>query len=177
MVDILLTCAGEEVATILDTLKAAVAIDWPRDRMRVVVLDDKADEEVRRGVLLLGLENSNIHYSARVKTKGVPHHFKAGNLNHGLSYLEGIGGEKAEYVAALDADMIVETSWLRAIVGHLILDPEIALACPPQVSRHHSPSPGGSSLLRLDVLYSSVFRLISSSSSITYQKTTHFIKT
>ena len=135
MVDILITCCGEEVPVILDTVRAVTGIDWPQDRLRVVVLDDKASEEVRREVQLLGLEHPSIHYSARVKTKGVPHHFKAGNLNHGLRYFEAIGGEKAEYVAALDADMIVESSWLRAIIAHLITDPEIALACPPQVSR------------------------------------------
>ena len=134
MVDVLITCAGEEAAVILDTLRAAADVDWPQDRFRIVVLDDKASEEVRREVLLLGLENPNIHYSARTKIKGVPHHFKAGNLNHGLQYLHSIGGEKAEYVAALDADMIVEREWLRAIISHLIVDPEIALACPPQVS-------------------------------------------
>ncbi|KAF6227974.1 hypothetical protein HO133_007702 [Letharia lupina] len=133
MVDVLITCAGEETVVVLDTLRAAAAIDWPRDRMRVVVLDDKASEEVRREVELLGLDNPSIHYSARKKTKGVPHHFKAGNLNHGLSYVDGLEGEKAEYVAALDADMIVERAWLRAIIAHLITDPGLALACPPQL--------------------------------------------
>lgn len=138
MVDVFITCAGEEVAVILDTLKAAAGVDWPRDRLRVLVLDDKASDEVRREVQLLGLEHSGIHYTARTKTKGVPHHFKAGNLNHGLSYVEGIKGGKAEYVAALDADMIVEKSWLRALLAHLVTDPELALACPPQASSPHS---------------------------------------
>lgn len=138
MVDVFITCAGEEVAVILDTLKAAASVDWPRDRLRVVVLDDKASEEVRREVQMLGLQNPSIHYTARTKTKGVPHHFKAGNLNHGLSYVESINGGKAEYVAALDADMIVERPWLRAILAHLIIDPGLALACPPQVCRPHS---------------------------------------
>lgn len=154
MVDVLITCAGEETVVVLDTLRAAAAIDWPRDRMRVVVLDDKASEEVRREVELLGLDNPSIHYSARKKTKGVPHHFKAGNLNHGLSYVDGLEGEKAEYVAALDADMIVERAWLRAIIAHLITDPGLALACPPQVCRSLINTLGGSSLLRLDMPYS-----------------------
>lgn len=139
LVDVFITCAGEDVVTIIDTLKAAADIDWPRDRMRLVVLDDKADEEVRREVHLLSLENPNIYYSARVKTKGVPHHFKAGNLNSGLSYIAGLEIEKAEYVACLDADMIVERPWLRAVIAHLVVNPQYALACPPQVSRPHSP--------------------------------------
>ena len=137
-VDILITCCGEEVDVILDTLKAAVDVDWPQDRLRVVILDDKSSEEVRQGVQLLALKHSNVHYTARIKTKGVPHHYKAGNLNHGLNYVEGLEGGKAEYVAALDADMLAERCWLRAIIAHLLDDPEVGLACPPQVSRTHS---------------------------------------
>lgn len=140
-VDVFITCAGEEIEVILDTLRAAAAIDWPRDKLRVIVLDDKSSEEVRREVQLLGLKNPSIHYTARVKTKGVPHHFKAGNLNHGLFYTEGLEGGKAEFVAALDADMIVERAWLRAIIPHLLTDPGLAMACPPQVCRPHSPLP------------------------------------
>ena len=139
LVDVFVTCCGEDVLTIIDTVRAAADIDWPRDRMRIVVLDDKASEEVRREVQLLSLENPNIHYSARVKTKGVPHHFKAGNLNHGLSYIASLDIERAEYIACLDADMIVERPWLRAVIAHLVVNPDFALACPPQVSRHLSP--------------------------------------
>ena len=134
-VDVLITCAGEEPAVILDTLRAAIDVDWPRDRIRIIVLDDKASEEVRQEVQLLRLDNSSLHYSARTKTKGVPHHFKAGNLNHGLSYVEDLEGGKAEFVAALDADMIAERPWLRALLAHLLTDPNLALACPPQVSQ------------------------------------------
>lgn len=140
MVDVLITCAGEDVTVILDTLGAAAGADWPRDRLRVVILDDKGSEEVRREVQLLSLNNPSIHYTARTKTKGVPHHFKAGNLNHGLSYVQGLEGGKADFVAALDADMIVERSWLRAMLAHLLSDPELALACPPQVGQPHSSS-------------------------------------
>ncbi|CAF9912566.1 hypothetical protein IMSHALPRED_000350 [Imshaugia aleurites] len=133
MVDVLITCCGEEVSVVLDTVRAAADVDWPRDRMRVVLLDDGGSEELRREVQLLGLDNPCIHYSSREKIKGVPHHYKAGNLNAGLSYVDGLEGEKAEYVAALDADMIAERPWLRAIIAHLITDAEIALACPPQL--------------------------------------------
>ena len=173
-VDVLITCAGEELAVILDTVRAAAGVDWPQDRFRVVVLDDKASEDVQREVQLLALENSCIHYTARRKIKGVPHHFKAGNLNHGLSYVDSLG--KSEYVAALDADMIVERSWLRAMLAHLLADPELALACPPQVSQPRSPYSSGVGPVRVAML-SSVCRLISSSYFTTYQRTIHLTKT
>ena len=139
MVDVLITCAGEETVVVLDTVRAVAGVDWPQDRMRIILCDDKKSEEIRREVELLGLTNPSVHYTARTKTPGVPHHFKAGNLNHGLSYIDALGGGKSEYLAAVDADMIVERDWLRAVVAHLITDPGLALACPPQVSRSYSP--------------------------------------
>lgn len=42
------------------------------------------------------------------------------------------GGE-AEFIAALDADMIPEADWLRAIIAHMVIDDKMALVCPPQV--------------------------------------------
>lgn len=137
-VDVFVTCAGENSNVILDTIRAAAAIDWPRDRFRVVVLDDKDSSDVRWEVQALRRQFSNIYYTARQKEKHVHHGFKAGNLNHGLSFVEGLEGGAAEYVAALDADMIVKPEWLRAILPHLISDVQAGLACPPQV-RWNSP--------------------------------------
>lgn len=38
-----------------------------------------------------------------------------------------------QYVAGLDADMIPEPHWLRALVPHIDNDPDCAMVCPPQV--------------------------------------------
>ena len=130
-----MTCAGEDSNVILDTIKAAAAIDWPRDKFRVVVLDDKDSSDVHWEVQALRCQFSNIYYTARQKNKHVHHDFKAGNLNHGLSFVQGLEGGGAEYVAALDADMLVKPEWLRAIMPHLISDPQTGLACPPQVMK------------------------------------------
>lgn len=134
-VDVFITCSGKEIEVIMDTVRAAAAIDWPRDKFRVVVLDDGGSDEFRWEVQALGSKLLNVHYTARTKLKHVPHHFKAGNLNHGLKFVEGLEGGKGEYIAALDADMIAEPGWLRAILPHLISDPRSGLACPPQVSQ------------------------------------------
>lgn len=112
---------------------AAAAVDWPTDRFRVVVLDDGGSGELQKAVETLALVYSNVYYTARTKVKGVPHHFKAGNLNHGLHFVHGLPGGAGDYIAALDADMIPEPDWLRAIIAHLVIDPKLALSCPPQV--------------------------------------------
>ena len=140
-VDIFVTCAGENSNVILDTIRAAAAIDWPREKFRVVVLDDKDSSDVRWQVQALRYQFPNIYYTARQKKRHIHHHFKAGNLNHGLSFVQGLEGGGAEYIAALDADMIVKPEWLRAILPHLISDPQVGLACPPQVSWHSPEIP------------------------------------
>jgi cellulose synthase/poly-beta-1,6-N-acetylglucosamine synthase-like glycosyltransferase len=43
---------------------------------------------------------------SREKIPGKPHHFKAGNLNFGLEQITLLPGGSAEFVAALDADMV-----------------------------------------------------------------------
>ena len=121
-----------EKAVVLDTARAACDLDYPMDRFRVVVLDDGNADGVREGVEALNLEYPNVCYRSRPKYLGVPHHFKAGNLNYGIDCVGEMPGGASRYIAALDADMIPERHWLRAIMPHMLLDDKMALACPPQ---------------------------------------------
>lgn len=130
-VDVLITCAGEENDTIFKTVEAACASEYPVDAFRVVVLDDGGSSKLSEFVGDLAKSRRNLHYSARPRDK--KQGFKAGNLNHGLDLVKSLPGGPAEYVAALDADMIPDPEWLRALVPHLLQNPKIALAQPPQV--------------------------------------------
>lgn len=132
-VDVFITCCKEDVDVVLDTARAAAAVDYPSDRFRVVVLDDGMDPELEKAIDTLGELYPNVYYYARIKVKGVPHHFKAGNLTGGTHLVSELPGGKAEFIAALDADMIPEPDWLRAIIAHMVIDPKMALVCPPQV--------------------------------------------
>jgi cellulose synthase/poly-beta-1,6-N-acetylglucosamine synthase-like glycosyltransferase len=82
-VDAFVTCCGEDIDVILDTTRAACAADYPKDRLRVVVLDDKKDVDLEKAINNLELQYPNVYYYARVKIPGVPHHAKAGNLTGG----------------------------------------------------------------------------------------------
>jgi cellulose synthase/poly-beta-1,6-N-acetylglucosamine synthase-like glycosyltransferase len=135
-IDVFVTCCKEDVGIITDTVRAAAAIDWPSTSFRVIVLDDGADADLKAAIDEVSLLYPNIYYTARQKVKGVPHHFKAGNLNHGLQFVTELPGGASTYIAALDADMIPEPEWLRAVVAHLVIEPQLALACPPQVRTH-----------------------------------------
>lgn len=132
-VDVFVTCCKEDDDIVLDTVRAACDLDYPQAKFRVIVLDDGKVKSLERAIHDLSETYSNLYYVARPKYPGVPHHFKAGNLNHGLEWVRGLPDGAAEFMAALDADMIPEQAWLRAVVPHLLNDPKMALACPPQL--------------------------------------------
>ena len=139
MVDVLVTSCGEDDDLIMDTVRACCDLDYPLDRFRVILLDDAKSENLKKLCEDLGELYHNCYYRSRPKFPGVPHHFKSGNLNYGLAEGHTFPGGASEYVAALDADMIPEQHWLRAIMPHLILDQKMGLACPPQLFYNTPP--------------------------------------
>lgn len=105
-VDVLLTCCGEEDDLVLDTARAACDVDYPRDRFRVIICDDGKSEGLENGIAALAMTYPNVHYLCRPKYPGVPHHFKAGNLNYALDFVHTMPGGAGQFMAALDADMV-----------------------------------------------------------------------
>lgn len=100
-------------------LEAVAALDYPRDRLEVQVLDDSTDatrtlleEEVLR-LRATGLDLKLLH---RVDRTG----FKAGALEAGLRVATG------EFILILDADFIPAPDLLQRTV-HFFTDPGIAL--------------------------------------------------
>ena len=133
-VDVLVTCCGEEDSLILNTAMAACNVDYPSDRFRVLILDDGASAGLKEMVESRSKHCfENMYYLSRPKFPGVPHHFKAGNLNYALGETQKMPGGAANFVAALDADMIPEKDWLRALLPHMLQDLNCSMACPPQV--------------------------------------------
>jgi cellulose synthase/poly-beta-1,6-N-acetylglucosamine synthase-like glycosyltransferase len=112
---------------------------FSKDRFRFVVLDDGKEAALEGAIKALSIEYLNLYYHARIKVKGVPYHFKAGNLTGGPNFVTKLDGGEGEYIAALDIDMIPERDWLRAIVAHLVNDDKMALVCPPQVCLPSNP--------------------------------------
>lgn len=98
----------------------------------MLVLDDAGSEELSAVVKDLSQTRENLYYTARVK--GKDHHFKAGNLNYGFEYVKSLPGGAADFIASLDADMIADPQWLRALMPHLLRNDRLALAQSPQVS-------------------------------------------
>lgn len=114
--------------------KAACASHYPLHLFRVFFLNDGGSQKLEKAILDLKHENqrlSSLFYYAR--KKGPHHHYKAGNQNDGLQYAASINGDLADFVAFLDADMIPDPDWLRALLPHLLRNPKIAFATLPQV--------------------------------------------
>jgi hypothetical protein len=107
LVDVFVTCCGEDDELVLDTVRAACDLDYPRDRFRVIVLDDGRSASLEASIGHLAMTYSNVYYMARQKIPGVPHHFKAGNLNYGLDQVRLLPGGAGQFMAALDADMVI----------------------------------------------------------------------
>lgn len=133
-VDIIITACNEPVDVCLDTIRAAINIDYPISQFRVIVADDGASKELQNGVTELAISKPEalLFYTARVKGEDDRH--KAGNLNHALRFTSSLPGGAAEFVSGLDADMIPMRNMLRAQMPHLLLDPKMGLTCPAAVS-------------------------------------------
>ena len=129
-VDVLIPCCAESFDVILDTVRAACALNYPRNRYRVVLLDDGNSADLKAQIEVLKQTEENLFYTAR--GVNVVKHSKAANLNHGLAYVEKLKTGASEYVAVLDVDMIPLPNILRALMPHLLINPSFAMATTPQ---------------------------------------------
>jgi cellulose synthase/poly-beta-1,6-N-acetylglucosamine synthase-like glycosyltransferase len=134
-VDILIPICKEKLDIVQDTVCAALNIDYPQNRFRVVVTDDGMSAGLRCWVNKLSAQFPNLHYTAREAKGG----FKAGNLNHAYDFLGTLPGGRSEFLAGLDADMIPERKWLRAMIPHIVQNPKLGVVCPTQVCSQEIP--------------------------------------
>jgi cellulose synthase/poly-beta-1,6-N-acetylglucosamine synthase-like glycosyltransferase len=99
-------------------IHAVAALDYPRDRLQIQVLDDSTDctqeivERVLEELSGVGIDLENVH---RTERKG----YKGGALANGLSSAWG------EYIAIFDADFLPQPEFLKQSIPHLMADPEI----------------------------------------------------
>jgi len=88
---------------------AAAALDWPRDRLQIQVLDDSTDDTsayAARAVARARARGLDVEHRRRARREG----FKAGALRDGLASARG------SLVAVLDADFVPRPDFLRRTV-------------------------------------------------------------
>ncbi|HQB64666.1 MAG TPA: glycosyltransferase, partial [Fibrobacteraceae bacterium] len=101
-------------------IDAVCAIDYPRDRHEIQVLDDSTDEclEVTtRKVNEMKAKGYNITLIHRTNRKD----FKAGALKEGMAIAKG------DFLAIFDADFVPEKDFLLKTVPYMVMDPTIGL--------------------------------------------------
>ena len=101
-------------------LDAVCALDYPRNRLVIQVLDDSTDDTtdlLRRKVADWQARGINVSLIRRDNRTG----FKAGALAHGLEQCD------TDCVAVFDADFVPAPDFLRRAMPHFHADPQIAL--------------------------------------------------
>ncbi|HEX9050089.1 MAG TPA: UDP-forming cellulose synthase catalytic subunit [Anaeromyxobacter sp.] len=121
-VDVFIPTYNEPLEVVRITVLAAKALAWPRDRLRVFLLDDG-----RRPAFRELASRAGVGYLTRADNA----HAKAGNLNRALQVTRG------EFVAIFDCDHVPTRSFLHVTMGGFLRDPRLALVQTP----HHFYSP------------------------------------
>jgi cellulose synthase (UDP-forming) len=119
--DILLPSAGEDLAVLRNAWGYIAQIDYPRERMAVLCLDDSDREEVRQMATEFGFT-----YLCRPNRGWFK---KAGNLQYGYANSHG------DYVMVFDADFCPRPDIVREMMPYFDQDPRLGIVQSPQYFR------------------------------------------
>lgn len=92
-------------------LAAVAALDYPKDKLQIQVLDDSTDESAELSKRLseeLAAEGFDVQYRHRVNRHG----FKAGALDEAMATVKG------EFIAIFDADFVPGPDLLQKMIHH-----------------------------------------------------------
>ncbi len=123
-VDIFIPTYNEALAIVKPTVFAALALDWPANKIRIYVLDDGRRPEFGAFCASVGVTHL---------TRPDNHHAKAGNINAALPKTSG------ELIAIFDCDHIPTRSFLQIAVGWFVKNKNIAMLQTPHY--FFSPDP------------------------------------
>jgi cellulose synthase/poly-beta-1,6-N-acetylglucosamine synthase-like glycosyltransferase len=106
-----------EPEMVVDALTTAAALDWPKDRLHIQLLDDSTDDTPAIAdvvVQQLRADGFDVVHIRREDRSG----FKAGALGFGLAMND------APFIAMLDVDFRPPRNWLRVTVPYFVGDPK-----------------------------------------------------
>lgn len=108
-----------EPEVVCRALDSAVALDWPRERLHIQLLDDSIDETTaiaEKKIAELVAAGHDVRLIKRENREG----FKAGALKAGLEH------DHSEFVAIFDADFIPPRDFLIRAIPALVHNPRFA---------------------------------------------------
>ena len=143
-VSIHLACCNEPPAMVIATIDSLLALDWPN--CEILVLDNNtADPSRWRPVQQHVRRRLRERQGADTMTAGPALRFfhlptwpgfKAGALNFALAQTD----PRAEWVAVVDADYLVQPNWLHSLAGYFA-DPDVGIVQAPQAHRDWNDQP------------------------------------
>lgn len=117
-VDVYIPTAGEDVAVIKHTVKAAQKLDYPVNKFKIYILDDGGSDEVKALASARGIEY--------IRRPNLGEDKKAGNLKYALSKTKG------DYYVVFDADFVPHASFLKETMPYMLADDKISIVQTPQ---------------------------------------------
>ncbi len=142
-VDVFVTSYNEDISLLRTTVCAAIDLDYPKEKLRVYLLDDGGTEQKchaanpaaaeeakgRRRDLTAMCEQFGATYLTRERNE----HAKAGNINAALKQTAG------ELVVIFDSDHVPTRDFLQRTVGFFIKDPRMFLVQTPHFFLNPDP--------------------------------------
>lgn len=150
-VDVLILATGQDTSMVMDCVVAAAHLDWPIDKLRVLVIDEALSDTTKRAVDYYS-NNRALHvtYHRRRADASKPGTLpKSSSINLGLAETRANGRVSGEYVVVLEAEVglncimsevsanvcllqsICEPELLRYALPHLIQNPLVGLLTTP----------------------------------------------
>lgn len=123
-VDVYIPTYNEPLDVVRDTVLAAQCMDYPRDKIKIYLLDDG-----KRSEFAVFAADVGVGYITRNDNAFA----KAGNLNHAMKLTQG------ELICVFDCDHVATRIFLQATVGGFLQDPKLALVQTPHY--FYSPDP------------------------------------
>lgn len=111
---------GEPVDILEHTAKSLIGLDYPSDRLLIMISDDGHRKEVQTIAERLGI----------VYNFGARKDAKAGNLNSAVQYVSE-HWPQAELIVTQDADEIIDPNYLKKVVGYFT-NPKIGFVQTPK---------------------------------------------
>jgi len=140
-VDVFIPTYNEYDDIVRITATAATQIDYPKEKLRIYILDD-GSTQAKRNHPEEGMAAWERHYRLKQMaadlginylTRETNQQAKAGNINHALQYTDG------EVLLILDCDHVPTKDILQNTVGHFIADPKLFLVQTPHFFINPTP--------------------------------------
>lgn len=141
-VDVFIPTYSESLEVVAPTVMGAVEIDYPRDKLRVYVLDDgwprsqssqDPEQRIRLAERTEQLKALCAQHGATWLTREDNQHAKSGNMNSALKHTSG------ELVLVLDADHVPTRDIVKNMAGAFLRDSKLAFVQSPHFFLNADP--------------------------------------